>query len=192
MTLVTGLTPRGRNRHGQIHSIYLSLQQDPGLNQSTHTHSMHSWYVLLQAFNRKVHQNGIISATMWSKISLYLADLFHFDISSDVCLSWNSRSTLPWISRQPMMIEQWFNFFKTLPHANKCICSIRIYLEWKKCCWWSILSVYDKRDVSNFLSNSIYNWLWYKYEMLYHRYCILRRMHGVVYILYIPQKGIEG
>ena len=42
------------------------------------------------------------------------------------------RSCLNARSHQPMMIQQCFNFINILPGANGSLCTIRIYLHWKK------------------------------------------------------------
>ena len=44
----------------------------------------------------------------------------------------NCAPTLHWISQQPKMIEQCFNFLNTLPWTDESVCNIRLCLHWKK------------------------------------------------------------
>ena len=60
-----------------------------------------------------------------SDINLYHAELLHVDISTGGSI----RCTLQWISQQPVMIEQCFNFSNTLPGDDESVCIIRIYLN---------------------------------------------------------------
>ncbi len=60
--------------------------------------------------------------------NLFNAGLFQVDVSTEVRHCWNSRCMLHEISQQPIMIEQSFNFFSTLPWADEYVSDIGLFL----------------------------------------------------------------
>ncbi len=131
-------------RQKELHSVWDMWFVNLCYRQSAWTTITLNWHLLCIPSGGHYRRDYTVEITTKLHVchNLQHADLWYVEIFTRVCTCWNSGCPLQRIIPWWLVIEPYFNFLKTLALAIESICSIRIYLYWKKllCLFWWLKS----------------------------------------------------